>query len=62
MKENPQKAVQAAYETYSDHQRYCAACDAQTGAQCPRGAQLWRHVAVAIRRAGGPARAKGGAA
>lgn len=57
--ENPHKAVHAARQAYEGHLYYCTACEPLTGVQCPRGAQLWRRVAVAIRRAGGPARANG---
>jgi hypothetical protein len=58
MKLNPHKAVQAAREVFQDHLAYCPVCDQDTGYQCPRGAQLWTRVAVAIRRAGGPARVR----
>lgn len=47
------RAVQAARETYESHVSYCAACEPLTGVQCPRAGQLWRRVAVAIRRNGG---------
>lgn len=53
-RKQPSAAVKAAREAYQAHNADCESCDRQTGAQCPRGASLWRIVAVAIRKDGGP--------
>ena len=53
-RKNPSAAVRAAREAYRAHNADCTVCDQQTGHQCPRGASLWRVVAVAIRKDGGP--------